>query len=319
MAQRKTERLMNLFFLLLAANQYLTKDQIRASIADYRDSTPGAFERKFERDKDELRELGIAIETGSRDPYFDDEVGYRIRRDDAELPDLSFTREEAAVIGLAAQVWDSASLAGESATAVVKLKSIGVDIDTDAMRMVEPRLSAHEPAFDDVLTAATRRIPIAFSYRKVDGTESRREVEPWGLISVRDRWYLGGYDRDRRAPRLFRLARVISDVAHVGEPGSYLVPDGVNLRDLADALFPAPPTEAAVLRVRAGRAQSLRRIAELVEPIDAETDRIAVRYASTRVLAGEIAAFGPDVVAESPASLREAVITRLRAAVREDA
>ena len=129
---------MNLIFALLVSRQYLTKEQIRESIADYRDSTPQAFDRKFERDKEELRELGITVEMGSIDKYFHDESGYRIRRDEAELPDLELTREEAAVIGLATQVWEHAGLANESTTALVKLKSIGVDVDTSVLRMAEP-------------------------------------------------------------------------------------------------------------------------------------------------------------------------------------
>src|SRR5687767_7257937 len=101
MAERKTERLMNLIFALLVSKQFLTKAQIRDAIADYRDApSSDAFDRMFERDKEELRELGIPVETGGNDAYFDDEVGYRIRRDEAELSDLELTREEAAVIGL---------------------------------------------------------------------------------------------------------------------------------------------------------------------------------------------------------------------------
>ena len=68
---------------------------------------------------------------GQNDKYFNDEPGYRIRRDEAELPDLELTREEAAVIGLATQVWEHAGLASESTTALVKLKAIGVDVDTE--------------------------------------------------------------------------------------------------------------------------------------------------------------------------------------------
>ena len=315
MAQRKTERLMNLFFLLLASNQYLTKDQIRGSISEYREASPGAFERKFERDKEELRELGIVIETGNRDAYFDDEPGYRIRRDDAELPDISFTREEAAVIGLAAQVWDRASLASESATAITKLRSIGVDVATDQLRMVEPRLSTHEPAFDAVLEAATRRQPIAFDYRKPDGEQARRAVEPWGMISVRDRWYVLGFDRDRDAPRVFRLSRIHGDVEALEEPGTVEVPAGIDLRELAGALLPPEPTEAAVLRVRRGRANSLRREAREITSVDPEWDVVRVPYTSTRVLASEVTSFGPDVVVLEPAGLRDAVIGLLRSAV----
>ncbi len=315
MAQRKTERLMNLFFLLLASNQYLTKEQIRGSISDYRDASPSAFERKFERDKEELRELGIVIETGNRDAYFDDEPGYRIPRDEAELPDISFTREEAAVVGLAAQVWDHASLASESATAVSKLRAIGVDVATDQLRMVEPRLSTHEPAFDAVLEAATHRQLIAFDYRKPDGSQARRELEPWGLVSVRDRWYVLGFDRDRGAPRVFRLSRVQGEVETLSEPGAVQVPPGIDLRELAGALLPPEPTEAAVLRVRRGRANSLRRQAREILPEDDGWDVLRVPYVSTRVLGSEIASFGPDVIALEPAELRETVVGLLHAAV----
>ena len=142
MAERKTERLMNLIFALLVSKQFLTKVQIRDAIADYREApSPDAFDRMFERDKEELRELGIPVETGENDAYFDDEPGYRIRRDEAELPDLELTREEAAVIGLATQVWEHAGLANDSTTALMKLKAIGVDVDTTVLRMAEPKLS----------------------------------------------------------------------------------------------------------------------------------------------------------------------------------
>ena len=120
----------------------------------------------FERDKEELRELGIPVETGENDAYFHDEVGYRIRRDEAELPDLELTREEAAVIGLATQVWEHAGLANDSTTALMKLKAIGVDVDTSVLRMAEPKLSTNEPSFDVMWDAVTRRIPVSFVYAR---------------------------------------------------------------------------------------------------------------------------------------------------------
>ncbi|MRK01811.1 helix-turn-helix transcriptional regulator [Aeromicrobium yanjiei] len=315
MAERKTERLMNLIFALLVSRQYLTKDQIRESIADYRDSTPQAFDRKFERDKEELRELGINVEMGSIDKYFNDEPGYRIRRDEAELPDLELTREEAAVIGLATQVWEHAGLASESTTALVKLKAIGVDVDTSVLRMAEPKLSADEPSFDVMWDAVTRRIPVTFAYARPNQEPMQRHLEPWGIISWHDRWYVGGLDLDRGEPRIFRLSRVIGDVETQGPAGSYDIPEGTDMKDLARALFPPDPVEAAVLRMRKGRGQSLRRLAEKVTPIDEDHDEVEVRYSSRWELAAEVASYGPDVVALSPPEVREAVVQRLRAAV----
>ena len=315
MAERKTERLMNLIFALLVSRQYLTKEQIRESIADYRESTPQAFDRKFERDKEELRELGINVETGSIDKYFNDEPGYRIRRDEAELPDLELTREEAAVIGLATQVWEHAGLASESTTALVKLKAIGVDVDTSVLRMAEPRLSTDEPSFDAMWDAATRRIPIAFHYARPGGEAMERHLQPWGILSWHDRWYVGGHDLDRGAPRIFRLSRVIGEVTTEGEPGSYDVPEGVDMKTIARELFPPEPETAAVLHVRAGRGQSLRRIAEKVTPLDDGIDELHLRYSSPWELAAEVASHGPDVVVVSPQDVRDAVVRRLTAAV----
>ncbi len=315
MAERKTERLMNLIFALLVSKQFLTKVQIRDAIADYRDApSPDAFDRMFERDKEELRELGIPVETGENDAYFHDEVGYRIRRDEAELPDLELTREEAAVIGLATQVWEHAGLANDSTTALMKLKAIGVDVDTSVLRMAEPKLSTNEPSFDVVWDAVTRRIPVSFVYARPAAEAMERHLQPWGIISWHDRWYVGGFDLDRDGPRIFRLSRIIGPVSTVGAPGSYEVPEGTDMKDLARGLFPAPPDEAAVLRIRKGRGLSLRRLAEKVTPIDDELDEVAIRYSSNWELASEVASYGPDVVVVSPPSVRDAVVTRLKAA-----
>ncbi len=315
MAERKTERLMNLIFALLVSKQFLTKVQIRDAIADYRDApSADAFDRMFERDKEELRELGIPVETGENDVYFHDEVGYRIRRDEAELPDLELTREEAAVIGLATQVWEHAGLANASTTALMKLKAIGVDVDTSVLRMAEPKLSTNEPSFDVVWDAVTRRIPVSFVYARPGGEPMERHLQPWGIISWHDRWYVGGYDLDREGPRIFRLSRIVGEVATTGSPGSYDVPEGTDMKDLARGLIPAPPDEAAVLRIRKGRGLSLRRLAEQVTPIDDELDEVAIRYSSDWELASEVASYGPDVVVVSPPAVRDAVIERLQAA-----
>ncbi len=316
MAERKTERLMNLIFALLVSKQFLTKVQIREAIADYRDApSSDAFDRMFERDKEELRELGIPVETGENDAYFHDEVGYRIHRDEAELPDLELTREEAAVLGLATQVWEHAGLANDSTTALMKLKAIGVDVDTSVLRMAEPKLSTNEPSFDVMWDAVTRRIPVSFVYARPAGEAMERHLQPWGIISWRDRWYVGGFDLDREGPRLFRLSRVIGEPKTTGAPGSYEVPEGTDMKKMARGLFPAAPDEAAVLHIRKGRGLSLRRLAEKVTSISDELDEVEIRYSSHWELAAEVASYGPDVVVISPPDVRAAVIQRLQAAV----
>ena len=82
----KAERLVNLFILLLSARNFVTRAHIRETIEGYRDMGDGAFERMFERDKDELRSAGVPIITGSNDPDSDEQDGYMVRRDEFELP-----------------------------------------------------------------------------------------------------------------------------------------------------------------------------------------------------------------------------------------
>ena len=127
MSKRRTERLLSIVVLLLSSRRYLTAEQIRASVSGYPDAGE-SFKRMFERDKEELRELGIPLETG-KSSAFDDEIGYRIRRQDYELPEIHLTPDEAAALGIASRVWQSAELAGAAAGATLKLRAASGDID----------------------------------------------------------------------------------------------------------------------------------------------------------------------------------------------
>jgi predicted DNA-binding transcriptional regulator YafY len=86
---------MNLVICLLVSRGYVGKSRIRKVVEGYREQTEDAFEKMFERDKEELREIGIPIELGHNDRLFDDEPGYRIRRDAFELPPIDLAPDEA--------------------------------------------------------------------------------------------------------------------------------------------------------------------------------------------------------------------------------
>ena len=102
----------------------------------YRASSDEAFDRMFERDKDDLRALGIPLEVGFVDKFFEDEQGYRIKRDAFELPEIDFTADEVAVLGLAARVWRHAGLAAATSDALVKLKAAGLSFDREQLDQV---------------------------------------------------------------------------------------------------------------------------------------------------------------------------------------
>src|SRR5215212_8892924 len=149
MSSRRTERLLNLVICLLATRRWLTKEQIRSAVPQYADcETTEAFDRMFERYKEDLRELGIPVVTGTDEPVFDDELGYRIDRDAYALPPIQLDAEELAVLGLASRVWQQASLAGPASRALAKLTALGVEMDDDALTGLEPRVRTSEPSFE---------------------------------------------------------------------------------------------------------------------------------------------------------------------------
>src|SRR5262245_22610836 len=267
MTRRKSERLMNLVIALLVSRQYLTKDRIRQVVEGYHDQTDEAFERMFERDKEELREIGVHIDVGSYERAFDDELGYRIQRDTFELPEIPLEPDEAAVVGLAARVWQHARLAGQTSSALRKLKAAGVPVEPDALPALEPQLAAAEPSFELLWDAVTSRTPVTFDYARAGQPTQQRHLEPWGILSWHGRWYVVGHDRDRGATRMFRLSRIVGDIGPAGRPGEYDVPEDLDLRSEAEWLGSMSPEASATLRVRPGAGWGLRRRAPWADEV----------------------------------------------------
>ena len=314
MSARRTERLLNLVICLLASRRYLSKEQIRASVEQYAScQTEDAFERMFERDKDELREMGIPLETGSNSAWFTDEVGYRIDRDRYALPEVAFDPEEMAILGLAARVWQTASLAEAGSGALLKLKASGVEPDESSLVGIEPRIRATEPAFLPLLHAKQVRRPVTFPYRRPGQREPMvRHIEPWGLRQRRGRWYLVGHDRDREAVRVFRLGRISGPVRADGPDGSVVIPSDVDLDSLVDSYTPSAPQGVAKLLVKPEGGQGLRRRALSVVAGEDDWDKMMVTYWDEESFADELAQYGADVVAVDPPEVRDTLLARLR-------
>ncbi len=258
MSRRKTERLLSLVVCLLSAGRFLTATQIRAAVPGYPDSFD-AFKRMFERDKDELRELGIPLETGMNSPA-DEEAGYRISRQAYMLPEIRLEPDEAAVLGLAARVWRRAELAGAAAGGLLKLRAAGIDAEETTQPGIEPRLQAGEAGFGRLWEAVRDRRPVTFAYRAAGRSSPQaRRLEPWGVVNRHGRWYVAGHDLDRGQVRVFRLGRIEGAVAFAGPPGAVQVPAGTDVRETVRAWDADPPAvRTAVLRLRRGAAHGLR-------------------------------------------------------------
>ncbi|MBU9765465.1 WYL domain-containing protein [Mycobacterium sp. TNTM28] len=324
MAVSKVERLLSLVIALLSTERFLTADKIRRTIKGYNESpTDEAFSRMFERDKNELRDLGIPLETG-RVSRLDPTEGYRINRDDYALPPVQLGADEAAAVAVATQLWQSPELVTATQGALLKLRAAGVELDVDGAGVAIPStatlpgLRDSEDVLHSLLPAIDSGHAVQFDHRPSRNAEYvTRNVEPWGVLTYRGRLYLVGHDRDRDAPRTFRLSRIDASVRTVGPAGAVRKPEDVDLREIVRRAVAANPTgELAKVWIADGRGAALRREAKTAVPRTLggrSGEEITVDIGMWDRLAREIASFGADAVALEPQSLRDDVVARLRA------
>jgi proteasome accessory factor B len=315
-SRTRTERLVNLVICLLSTRRFLTAAQIAATVPGYEHDASDprdheAFQRKFERDKAELRDLGVPLETGTTS-VFDTEPGYRIARRDYALPDVRLEPDETAAVGIAARLWQHAGMAAAATSGLLKLRAAGVDVDLQATLGVEPLVTA-DPAFEPLQTAARQRQEVRFDYRTPeDDTAQTRHLQPWGVVSWRGRWYVVGHDLDRDATRCFRMSRVVGRVVLVGAPGAFTPPENVDLfSHVSRWTGPVDHPNKAVVLVKPGRAFGVRRWADSVTP-GPDGDRIELGYADPDGFARWLVGYGSDVVVLEPEEVRKATVARLR-------
>ena len=309
---------MNLVLCLLSTRQFITAERIRLTVEGYEVAADAAnpdeaFKRTFERDKAELRDLGVPLETG-RNSAFDTEDGYRIARKDFELPPIRFAADEAAAVGLAVRLWSSASLASQARAALIKLRAAGIQIDEPSGAESLPPLAGNEPTLPELLAAVSGRHVVRFEHRKpTDETAQQRTVEPWGVLSWRGRWYLVGYDRARKEPRSFRLDRIHGSVKSLAGAFTAERPQDLDMLALVRGAN-QQRSRTALVRVRRGRAAQLRRMAAKAQPDPSGDDVLCIDYRDPEWLAGLVAGAGLDALAVAPAELVDAVRQLLAAA-----
>ncbi|BCO35675.1 helix-turn-helix transcriptional regulator [Mycobacterium heckeshornense] len=330
MATSKVERLTNLVIALLSTRGYITAEKIKSTVAGYSDSpSDEAFSRMFERDKSELRDLGIPLETG-RVSALDPTEGYRINREAYALPTVELTPEEAAAVAVATRLWESPELITATQGALLKLRAAGVDVDPDAPVVIAsttglPGLRGSENVLGVLLAAIEAGQAVQFPHRPSRSEPyTPRTVEPWGVVTQKGRWYLVGHDRDRDATRVFRLSRIGAEVKPIGPVGVVVRPEGVDLRKIVAETVAEPMTGAqAQVWVADGRAMALRRAGKSLGPRrlgGRDGEVIKLDIGSSDRLAREITGYGADAVVLAPASLRDDVLARLQAqAVRRGA
>jgi proteasome accessory factor B len=311
------ERLFSLVLALIATQIGLTKSEILSTVQGYRQryqvgGDNSSLERQFERDKDDIRELGIPLETieSPDDPGSNHHLRYRIPKGLYDLPaDITFSPDEIMLLKLAATVWREGSLSAESRRALTKLNSLGID-SSDPIIGYAPFLRAREASFEPLSKAMDRGQVVAFLYLKPgESSPRRRTVAPLAVVLHEGRWHLYGTDQDADAPRTFLLSRIVGPVVPRAGTGGRRADDGQGAVALAelDALWQA---QTATITVEPNSDAAVR-LGKRGGP-GTDTETVELHYTDLNILADELAAYGPEVLVRSPAALREAVLTRLR-------
>jgi proteasome accessory factor B len=256
---------MDLLAALLRRHYPVTFDEVRQDVPAYSGGSPETVRRMFERDKDDLRQFGVPVETVMEDG----EVrGYRLRTRDFYMPYLavvdaerrtepervdrdgfrslellSFTSDElAAIADGARQVLhlDDDDLAGDVRSA---LRKLAVDLPMDGVEQasnsvsVVPARTHHDNTVLDVLASAMeRRKRVTFDYASVaTGATARRTLEPLGLFFLSHHWYLAAREPGEELVKNFRVSRISGAEANHTRPGTpdFERPAGFDLRQHA--------------------------------------------------------------------------------------
>ena len=263
------------------------------------------MERMFERDKDDLRSLGIEIELGTFDPIFEDEAGYRITPSSYQLNLGELDGTDIALLSLAATAWSGAALERESTSALIKLASMGIDNDSETLSLLTPQVSGTDRNFALITDAIVRRSEIEFEYLGADLSRQVRKISPYSMRGQSGSWYLVGFDSEKDSLRTFRLDRIVSEVSVSKKVNSFEIPDSIPDQSTDET------RELAILRVRKRRGHQLRSLSNLIEAGE-EWDEITLPIVDVSWLIRIILWHRDDVIVLGPPALRERVINSLK-------
>ena len=320
----KSERLFQLTCVLLYSERGLTKRELFHSVDAYRadlaktSEDDFALNKKFERDKSDLREMGIQVSNpdSKSDP---DDMRYTIAADTFAWPeDVSFDAQQLQLLNLAAQVWAQASLSSEANRGLVRLRGLGIEPAASDLFGFAPRLRTHEPSFLPLSQAIEERIEVSFDYRKADGEVSRRHVQPWQLRSIDGQWLLVCWDKDQKAARNFLLKRIVSKVTFRVEQ--------INEKDSEQINFAAPDSALVAGAIEDLEQHTAKQVATLRVKRDSQAwfhfhlddqkgdfAEVSISYMDVHLLAEELSEYALDIKVIAPSELAKVIRTRFEA------
>lgn len=268
----KLQRWLDLIAYLIGRRQPVTVEELMERIPAYAarwvdgtDRDRASVRRTFERDKDELRRLGIPIDTTTYQINYGLETieGYTLRRRDFYLPYLKLAREAGTTSTPAeprpyplaeVELREEEALAALDALRVVAelpasplaeearsaFRKLAFDLDpesfsTNAIVHVDrPDAAEVRELLRPLSTALLNRKTVTFIYHAIYRDEvSQREVHPYGLFFQNGNWYLAAHDLGRDERRLFRVGRISDLTVNTRSPNTpdYEIPHDFDVEE----------------------------------------------------------------------------------------
>jgi len=304
-SNQKTERLINLTLALLSSKRYLTKSEIFKNVAGYSGSAE-TMERMFERDKDDLRNLGVRIEVRALDPLFEDDQGYLIDSKTFQINPNDFSKEEILLLTMAANLWHGSALQHDSKAALLKIQSLDGLVATNTV--TSPVVEDNEDSKKLLLIfdAVERCVSLEFEYK---GTV--RQVKPYGIYTRRGFWYLAAQEND--VVKSFKVIRIGEQIKMTSKSQGFTKPAEFKLSTFIEGLN-APTTSKAEVRIRKNQVLALRKRYK-VEEIDSDWDQVFIDYIFEEDLIESLLWYGSNVVVISPKTIRDQIINRAKALI----
>lgn len=307
---RPEDRLFHLILALMATTQGVSKDQILHTVRGYREDVEAGvqrstIERRFERDKDIIRELGIPLEayTPADDEGNNKSTIYRISNGQQAPGDsLELDAQDIRLLNIAAAVWREGSLSAEARVTHTKLASYGVDI-TEPLLGFLPMITARDPALENLRRGLADGVQVRFDYLTPGTSAAKtRVVSPLSVVLHEGRWHLLSLDEPSGSERTFLLRRIVGPVRLLAEPSRRAQTGQIERmnRELDERYWSHIATICVVPGSVAARELQYR----AGSVTDADTVR--VQYTDALALGAELAAYGPDIRSVAPVEVASA-------------
>ncbi|MFM2103118.1 MAG: hypothetical protein RL740_205 [Actinomycetota bacterium] len=299
MASEKNSRLINLVIALLATKKFLTKPQIFKAVLGYEGSADAA-DRMFERDKEELRALGIEIEMRSIDPLFEDEIGYRIRPEHYKFDLGPLNAEEIGILALAAEAWRNTAFQDIARSTSLRLESLGIAADFSEIPLISPYQETPNSLID-LLNAIENSNEIEMDYLNSEDVAETKKLAPHGIYTRSTKWYLFAKDLFDSTFKSYRLDRIDNEIRiskRKFQPEQISIPT---------EYFPKIDT---ILEIRRDHAVELQTKGMVLQDSD-EFIKIRIVFDSIQIALSSILRHTPDVKVLEPEELVSAVKSAL--------